>query len=153
MHKKISFSIRLLILSLATAGLLHGSTPSPGDRDQAVREQTRKYISYYESIELTNDQQVVMHMALSRLPAACCKNYSAATCCCECNLSRTVWGLSKHLIANLGQSAQQVRTAVIEWIKTVNPDGFSGRSCFTGGCGRPFAADGCGGMSATDIRF
>ena len=65
--------------------------------------------------------------------APCCSNYSAYTCCCKCNLSRTVWGLSKFLIARQDKNAAQVGEAVSKWIDAMNPQGFSGSACFQRG--------------------
>lgn len=112
-----------------------------------VKEQTIQFMEYYEAIELTPEQERVKLAALSKLPAACCADNSAYTCCCVCNLSRTVWGLTAHLIAERDYDAEQVQAAVKKWIEFVNPGGFSGNSCYRGGCARSFANNGCGGMN------
>lgn len=116
-----------------------------------VREQTLQFIRYHETIQLTREQEARKREALSSLPAACCANNSAYTCCCVCNLSRTVWGLTAYLITEHGAGVDEIRTAVRDWTKFVNPAGFSGDSCFKGGCVRPFAKNGCGGMQASRI--
>ena len=113
-----------------------------------VRAQTQEFMEYYATIELTREQEAVKRAALSPLPAACCSNNSAYTCCCECNLSRTVWGLTAYLITERDAGVEEIQKAVTEWIQFVNPDGFSGDSCFKGGCMRSFAKNGCGGMNA-----
>lgn len=112
-----------------------------------VREQTYQFMEYYETIELTPEQERIKLAALSKLPAACCADNSAYTCCCVCNLSRTVWGLTAHLIAERDYDAAQVQAAVKQWIQFVNPEGFSGNSCYRGGCERSFENNGCGGMN------
>lgn len=122
-----------------------------GQLPDEVVERARQYMGYYESIELTPEQQEVKRAALGEMPAPCCSDFSAYTCCCECNLSRTIWGLSNHLIAERGHDAAQVRDAVEEWVATINPDGYSGQVCTTGGCGRAFQHDGCGGMLAGQL--
>ena len=119
-----------------------------GDRAEAER-----LIAHYQEIELTPEQEAVRVAALEAIPAACCKEFSAATCCCECNLSRAIWGLSKVLITTLGYDAAQVRAAVTDYYAAVNPDGFPGDSCGTGKCGIPFAQGGCGGMRADQLVF
>lgn len=118
---------------------------------KADREETLKFMKWYDEIELTEEQEAIRFEALDAIPAACCSNFSAATCCCECNMSRAIWGLSKHLIVNEGYDAEQVRAAVTEWYQTTNPSGFSGDSCFTGGCMRPMAENGCGGMQKHNL--
>ena len=80
------------------------------------------------------------------MPAPCCSNFSAATCCCECNLSRSIWGLSKLLITEHKADAEQVRKAVEGWIEALNPSGYEGKTCTTGRCNLPFKDEGCGGM-------
>jgi len=118
-----------------------------------VREQTLQFIAYNRTIELTPEQEAVKREALEALPAPCCKDRTAHTCCCPCNMAQSWWGLAKHLIADEGYDAEQVRAAVEEWFAFINPDGFSGDSCYTGRCALPFRANGCGGMNASDVRF
>ncbi len=110
------------------------------------RADVEKLMLLNDSTQLTPAQQRVFKQALDALPAPCCKEFSAATCCCQCNMARATWGLAKHLIADRGQGVEQVRGAVKQWHAAINPDGFSGGACFTGGCARPFRHDGCGGM-------
>lgn len=111
-----------------------------------VAEQTREFIGYARSIELTPEQEEVKRAALEELPAPCCSEYSAYTCCCECNMAMSIWGLSNLLIAERGHDAAAVRGKVEEWIDFINPAGFTGDVCSTGGCFRPFDDNGCGGM-------
>lgn len=119
-----------------------------------VRRRTREFMAHNREIELTAAQEQVKREALSALPAPCCSQYSAYTCCCECNLARTIWGLSNHLIADLEYDAGQVRDAVSTWVDAVNPAGFTGNACFvSGGCGRPFAGNGCGGMADGSVNW
>lgn len=112
-----------------------------------VAAQTREFIAYDDSIQLTPEQEAIRVEALSAIPAPCCSQYSAATCCCPCNMAKAVWGLSKYLITEKAADAAQVRQAAKDWFGFINPKGFSGDACFTGGCGRAFHANGCGGMS------
>ncbi len=118
-----------------------------------VRMHTEEFIGYYNSIELTPEQELVKRQALSRIPASCCSDNSAYTCCCPCNMAKSWWGLSHHLIANEGASADEVKAAVEGWIEFINPKGFSGKACYTGGCVRPFHRNGCGGMNEKQIVF
>lgn len=149
----------LLTLTLFAVGLVAGAAVADmqagddllaftGDRAEAER-----LIGYYQQIELTAEQEAVRVAALEAIPAACCKEFSAATCCCECNLSRAIWGLSKYMITTLGYDAEQVRAAVTDYYAAVNPSGFPGDSCGTGKCGTAFAAGGCGGMQADHLVF
>lgn len=118
-----------------------------------VREQTREFMKYEETIVLTPEQEAVYKEALSAIPAPCCSDNSALTCCCPCNMAKSWWGLSKHLIANEGYDVPQVQAAVQEWFEFINPDGFSGDVCATGGCFRSFADNGCGGMNHEEVVF
>lgn len=116
-----------------------------------AREQAAEFISYYHSISLKPEGEEIKKEALSAIPAPCCKDYSIATCCCPCNLAKSVWGLSHLLIAREECSAVEVREVVERWIAFTNESGYSGVACYTKGCNRPFEADGCGGMSESRI--
>jgi hypothetical protein len=153
--------IRNAALALAVIGGLLWSadffalTKRPSDSNpisfRDARAQAQEFIRENERITLTPEQQKVMSKALSSTPAPCCAQYSVATCCCPCNLARSVWGLSKVLIRKHRASESQVRTAVIEWLAFINPGKSAGNACFTGGCARPFHKDGCGGMDAKTL--
>jgi len=111
-----------------------------------ARARAPQFIAYYKSISLTPAQEKIKSEALSALPAPCCRDYPLMTCCCPCNLAKSVWGLSHYLIAKRGYTAPKVKQAVQKWLGFINPNGFTGDACFTGGCKRPFAENGCGGM-------
>lgn len=61
--------------------------------------------------------------------------------------------MTHYLIAQKGYNAVQVQAAAKAWITYVNPNGFSGDVCQTGGCSRSFAQNGCGGMDDRAIVF
>ena len=109
-------------------------------------EDGRTLIGYYHKIRLSREQERLKVEALSALPAPCCSRYSLATCCCRCNMAKAAWGLAAWLIVEKGFGLDQVRQAETDWLKRVNPSGFSGNACFNGGCSRPMHDDGCGGM-------
>jgi hypothetical protein len=123
----------------------------PGITFHDLQSQTEAFISYFHDISLSPEEELVKNEALSPIPAPCCDSYSAATCCCVCNLARSIWGLSNYLVHEEKYSAGEVRGAVIEWLNFTNPKGYSGSACFNGGCGRPFARDGCGGMKDGEL--
>jgi len=119
-----------------------------------VEAQSRQFMRWHEEIRLTDAQEAVKKEALGNIPAPCCSDNSAYTCCCPCNISRTIWGLSQYMIAKQNASADQVRSKVQEWIAFIGPkppDGFSGSACYTGHCPRPFKEGGCGGMRADNL--
>ncbi|MBI1356091.1 MAG: hypothetical protein GC160_17255 [Acidobacteria bacterium] len=118
-----------------------------------AKAQTLEFIGWEQEIRLTPQQEAVKRAALEALPAACCGDNSAYTCCCPCNLSRSIWGLSQYLVAKQNYSASQVKDKVSEWVAFVNPKGFSGDSCYRGGCPRPFSENGCGGMNPNQVSF
>jgi len=132
---------------------------------------TQQFIDWYNTIALTSAQRALRDEALSPLVAPCCDEYPMSTCCCECNLSRSVWGLSAYLITEEGYTADQLQEAVLQWLHFIRPDyyvasalkekgkiprvfGLSTQSsCFTGRCDLPFYSKtefrhlgGCGGM-------
>ena len=120
-----------------------------------VEAQTRQFMEWERTIRLTPEQEALKKEALGAIPAPCCSDNSAYTCCCPCNVSRTIWGLSNYLITKQNASAEKVRAMVTEWIGYVNPGGYkSGDTCYRGGgCRRAFKHDGCGGMSAGHVVF
>jgi len=113
--------------------------------------QTRTFIGYYHSIKLTRAQEAVKNRALNSIPAPCCSDKPMRTCCCDCNLAKSVWGMSNYAVAKLGYTEAQLRDKVLAWLAFVNPRGFSGDSCYTGRCGLAFDANGCGGMSESRL--
>ncbi len=136
-----------LLVALAQLAVLACQPPALAFEFTTPEEDAERFLAWERSIVLDAEQQRVMDQALEPLPAPCCSDRSAATCCCPCNLARAWWGLSKHLIAAEGASAEEVRATVEEWFERVNPQGFSGNVCYTGGCARPWKANGCGGMT------
>ncbi len=106
-----------------------------------------RLIAYDAEIELTPEQEEIRRAALTPIPAPCCSDRSAYTCCCQCNLGRAWWGLSKVLITEHGQNAAEVQANVERWIRNVRPQGFAGDSCYTGRCSTAAKHDGCSGMN------
>lgn len=114
--------------------------------------QAKEFLAYYRSIELTPQQEEIKKAALEPMPAACCRDSSAYTCCCSCNLSKTLWGLSNLAISKYGASAKEVQQIAQSWLSYVNPTtGFRGDSCYTGGCGNPAHRGGCAGMEESKL--
>ncbi len=115
--------------------------------------QTKQFMRWDDEIRLTPAQEKIRVEALSTIPAPCCSDNPMTTCCCPCNLAKSVWGLSKHLITEKGTGAAEVHQAALDWIAFINPGGFTGDACYTGGCGRPARANGCGGMNEASPVF
>ena len=144
----------LMLVAAAPLGLMRGGRAAAEDLEfRDVKAQTRQFMGWYEEIRLTAAQERIKKEALGSIPAPCCNDNSAYTCCCPCNISRTIWGLSQYMIARQDANADQVRAKVREWIEFIGPDGFSGSACYSGGCARPFHSDGCGGMSPDRVAF
>ncbi len=116
------------------------------------KAQAEEFIGYYHSITLTPEQEAIKKAALEPMPAPCCRDSSAYTCCCPCNLSKTLWGLSNLAISKYGANAQQVQQVVQSWMGYVNPtSGFTGDSCYKGGCNNPAHRGGCAGMEESKL--
>jgi hypothetical protein len=146
----------IVFVGLAAVGVARGPGPAKSSsqeqlvfRDAAA--QAKEFIGYYHSIPLTPQQQKVKEEALGAIKAPCCKDYPILTCCCPCNMAKAVWGLSQYLIARKGYAAAEVRDAVTRWLQFINPAGYTGNACYTGGCSRPFAETGCGGMDVSKL--
>ncbi len=133
------------------ASMVEGEETDLGLEFTDTKAQAAEYIRYYKNIELTPEQERVKAEALSALPAPCCSDNSLLTCCCPCNMAKSAWGLSAHLITERGFDAEQVRRAAVQWLEFANPDGYTGDACYTGGCGRSFEHNGCGGMNENHI--
>ena len=119
-----------------------------------VERQTREFLEYERTIQLTPAQEKVYRAALEALPAPCCSDNTALTCCCPCNSAHAWWGLTKHLVANLGYDTAATKAKVDEWFRFINPKGWSGDTCYSaGGCAKPFHQNGCAGMSAGQLAF
>jgi hypothetical protein len=142
-------------LALAYPGVLAAASPTVAKSSDIEftdpQAQAQEFIRYYHTITLTARQQEIKREALESLPAPCCRDYPALTCCCKCNVSKSVWGLSHYLIAKKGYDAARVRATVERWLRFVNSGGFSGDACYTGGCGRAFDKNGCGGMTEAHV--
>lgn len=115
-----------------------------------TREETQRFMDMNRDITLTSDQEAVRLEALSQLPAPCCGEFSAATCCCECNIARAIWGLSKSLIVE-GAEAAEVKEDVQAWLKAVNSSGYTGEACSLGKCSKSPKEGGCGGMEEDNL--
>lgn len=140
-------TLALTILSSVLAGAA-ATAPPAEPRFTDVRAQTQEFLRYYQTITLTPQQEAVKREALSALPAPCCSDKSLYTCCCPCNLAKTAWGLANFLVAKKGYGVEQTRAKASEWVRFINRAGFPGDSCYrAGGCAKPFAKAGCGGMS------
>ncbi len=129
-------------------------------------ENTQLFLDYYHTASLTSQQEAIMRNALLPLKAPCCDDNSMATCCCPCNLAKSVWGLSSYLIVEKEYDASQVREAALQWLRFIHSNyyvvqelrnrgvdpgtyGLSYEdSCYAGLCELPFVDGGCGGMEA-----
>mgnify|MGYP007073308492 CR=1 FL=1 len=148
---------RELFLALLVGSALAGVAMAQPRRGEIVfrdvKAQTAQFMEWERTIRLTPQQEAVKKEALSSIPAPCCSDNSAYTCCCPCNMSRSVWGLSNYMIAKQGAKAAAVRAKAQEWIAFIQPNKTSGRACYTGRCARPFKDDGCGGMDPSKVNF
>ena len=138
----------LIVCALASTGCAAGEIAFAD-----VQSQSRQFMDWEQTIRLTPEQEAIKKQALGAMPAPCCSDNSAYTCCCPCNLSRTIWGLANYLIAEQGAGVKKVQAKTSEWVAFVNPKGFSGDTCYRGGCPRPFKNNGCGGMKANQVNF
>lgn len=118
-----------------------------------VKAQSEEFLGYYNTIKLTPEQEKLKTEALSGLPAPCCSDTTMATCCCQCNHSKTVWGMTNYLITKLNYDKDQLRKAASEWIQFTHKNGIAGDACYKGRCNAPFHQDGCGGMKEDQLVF
>jgi hypothetical protein len=151
----ISMGATLFVLPmLAALALDHAASASTARKGRFfdAPSQAAEYIGYNRSITLSPEQRKTREKALSAMAAPCCKKFSMATCCCPCNLAKSVWGLTNSMIVRESASPAQIQTAVRGWLKFVNAQGFTGDLCDTaGGCAREFSRNGCGGMDERNL--
>ncbi len=149
---------RAIIIALATFTMASAVAVQPSTADpkipvfKDVKAQTLEFMRYAD-MTLTPDQQKIKDDVLSAIPTVCCKKFSMKTCCCPCNMAMTIWGLSNYMLAVKGADAAQLKTAVLGWVRFIGPNGYTGDACFTAGCNRPFAKNGCGGMDRNNVIF
>ena len=130
-----------------------------------------QFIGWWSTIVPTARTDARYADALNALVAPCCDDNPAFKCCCEtepgqaCNLIRSAQGLAAHLVVDLGYDAEQVQSAVREWLTFARPDYYVAAelaarglsparfglttkgSCYRGMCGTPISQGGCGGMN------
>src|SRR5215470_6804111 len=108
----IWLAITLGLLPLLAALLLEGAAkaaPAQKARFFDAPSQAAEFIGYNRSIDLSPAQKKLRERALSGIPAPCCEKFSAATCCCPCNLAKSVWGLSNYMIAREDANLPQIQ--------------------------------------------
>ena len=145
-----AFLVSTLLVAAALPSLSASGTTSPSSKTlefDGSRAETELFMRYNRTIKMTTEQEARWREALGEMRAPCCDSFSAATCCCECNLARSIWGLAKFMVVMQDASAAEVRATVERWLSVANPNGFDGNSCASGRCGRSFRDSGCGGMS------
>jgi hypothetical protein len=129
-----------------------------------------RFIEYYQQYQLTPEQEAVKKEALSSMVAPCCDDNPMYTCCCPCNLAKTVWGLSAYLIAEKNFDSAAVKDAALQWLHFIRPDYYKAQelkqqgldphayglsdedSCYVGKCEWPFSKGGCGGMTTLRLE-
>ncbi len=133
-------------------GILKASElQTPDSVEAALALPMEQLIAFDAHILLSQEEEDIRRAALTAIPAPCCKDNTAYTCCCPCNLARAWWGLSKLLITEHGQNAAEVQANVERWIADLRPEGFPGNSCYTGMCTTAAKDGGCSGMSPNHI--
>jgi hypothetical protein len=129
-------------------------------------ENTERFVDYYKNINLTFEQKKIKDNALSKIPATCCPDKPMSTCCCTCNLAKSVWGLSNFLIKEKNYDSKQVKKEALLWLHFIREEYYikeelkkrgielssvgltpERSSCYTRRCNLSFKESGCGGMN------
>ncbi len=156
-----------------TAADLLATYPQSGDPTSyglpLAVDNSAMLIGYEQQYKLTAAQEAVKREALTALRAPCCDDRTMYTCCCPCNLAKTVWGLANYLIVEKSYDAAAVRDAVTQWLHFIRPDYYAVQdltaqglspadyglrdvdSCYDGLCEEPFSRGGCAGMGALKL--
>jgi len=132
-------------------------------------ENAPQFASWYYEIKLSPEELEVIQEALAPLVAPCCDDNPLLRCCCErkgkiCNLVRSARGLAAWLVQEKGFTADEVRDAVLEWLRFVHGDYYVTKAladrdippsryglttygaCYRRLCEVPLSLGGCGGM-------
>lgn len=130
------------------------------------------FADWYYTIRLTSEEEATWTEALLAIPAPCCDDNPVLRCCCQthgriCNLTRSAQGLAKWLIVHRGYGVEEVRVAVLEWLRFLVPNHYLAKaleergldphefgldpheayeSCYQGRCEVALDQGGCGGM-------
>lgn len=149
--------IAVLAAASLSASALAGPAvpPKPASKTPVfmdVKAQTLELMRYAD-MSLAPEQEKIKDEVLASIPAVCCKKFPMKTCCCPCNMAMTIWGLSNYMLVVKGADAAELKSAVLDWVKFIGPAGYTGDACFKGGCNRPFAKNGCGGMDHKNVIF
>lgn len=128
-----------------------------------------QFLDWSDSIQLSSAENRTYESALKGVPTPCCDDHMLFSCCCEndglsCNLVRSGKGLAAHLVHNRGYGVQEVKDALLEWMRFARPDYYIAKeltnkrldpeaygltpygSCYRGMCNTSIAKGGCGGM-------
>ena len=128
-----------------------------------------RFAGWSDSIALSSAQSRTYRNALNSLPTPCCDDHKLLSCCCErdgqsCNLVRSAKGLTAHLIQNWDYGIDELKDALLQWLKFARPDYYIAQeladrrmdpedfnlptegSCYRNLCTTPIAEGGCGGM-------
>ena len=152
-HLRRWITAAVAVLAMTSAGAAPPSKAAPGKMVfKDVKTQTLEFIGYAD-MSLAPEQQKIKDDVLSSIPTVCCKKFSMKTCCCPCNMAMTIWGLSNYMLVVKSADATRLKTAVLGWVRFIGPNGYTGDACFTAGCNRPFAKNGCGGMDRNNVIF
>jgi hypothetical protein len=124
-----------------------------GEKKMVSRAEVLEHMQYGKAHDLTDAQEALRVAGLDGLTAPCCKDFSAATCCCPCNLAKALWGMTKKMIIEDEATAEEINVAAAGWLENISAKEFTGDACFTGGCGRNMRNNGCGGMAESDVKI
>ncbi|MBC7099442.1 hypothetical protein H5T52_10075 [Candidatus Bipolaricaulota bacterium] len=130
------------------------------------------FADWYYTIRLTPEEEELWQEALVAIPAPCCDDNPVLRCCCQthgriCNLTRSAQGLAKWLIVYRGFGVEEIRSAVLEWLRFLVPNYYLAKAleeqgldprdfglepheayeaCYQGRCEVALDQGGCGGM-------
>jgi len=132
-------------------------------------ENAPQFAAWYYEIRLSPEELEVIQEALAPLVAPCCDDNPLLRCCCErkgkiCNLVRSARGLAAWLVQEKGFTADEVRDAVLAWLRFAHGDYYVAKTladqdipptsyglttygaCYRKLCEVPLSLGGCGGM-------
>lgn len=137
-------------VAAAVLGIRMAAGPPGGAASNAsgrieVPAEVEQVLAAAAGTHLTPEQERTKTEALSGIPAPCCNRHTLSMRCCGCTLSRAAAAYATSLVTRDGDTAR-VREAIVSWLRSLKPSGYTGTECRAKKCQRSLADGGCAGM-------
>ena len=144
------------VVAAAALGIRIAAGPPPGAAIASagrveVPAEVERILTSAAAMTLTPEQERTRTEALSRIPAPCCKEHRLAARCCGCTMSKAISAYATSLVKT-ESDVGRVQAAILSWVRSFNPSGYTGTECRAKRCERSLVDGGCGGMALPRAR-